>query len=135
MTAVDFSRTPASPDLDPGASGVVIRVEARSEHGALRALRLHGAYRLSIDEARAIDAVPLHKALVITAVSGFRHQAWNLAGDALAFPDDEQTGGGAVTGYFSADVLPRFPVAAYGRAYLVVSLGAHRSNVVEVVAT
>lgn len=135
MTAVDFSRTPASPELDPGASGVVIRAEARSELGAVRALRLHGAYRLSIDEARAVGAVPLHKALVITAVAGFRHRAWNLAGDAFAFPDDEHTGGGAVTGYFSADVLPHFQVDAYGRAYLLVSLGTRLSNVVEVVAT
>jgi hypothetical protein len=126
---VDFVPGPESPPIGVDFSGIAIRVEARSAHGNLTALRLHGAYRVTVDDARAIGAIPLQKALVVTATSGLRHRAFRLLGETIAFDDDEETGGGMVRGFFNADLLARFNLAPYGAGYVLVSLGPLLSNV------
>jgi hypothetical protein len=132
---VDFLQHAASPSFEAGSLGIAIRVDARSTHGQLTALRLHGLYRVSVDDARSVGAIPLQKALVVTATSGLLHQSWNLAGQTITFDDDEQSGGGVVRGYFNADLLPLFNVASYGTGYVVVSLGPLLSNVASFTAT
>jgi hypothetical protein len=132
---VDFFQGPASPRIAPDFLGIMIHVEARSSHGKLTALRLHGVYRVTVDDARDAGVIPLQKALVVTATSGLFHKSWNLAGQTITFEDDEQSGGGVVRGYFNADILPRFSVQPYGTGYLLVSLGPLLSNVASFTAT
>jgi hypothetical protein len=132
---VDFTPGPATPAVDANFLGIAVQIEARSSHGDLTALRLHGVYQVSIDDARAVAAIPLHKALVVTATSGLVQRAWNLVGQTITFPDDEQSGGGVVRGYFNADLLPFFRVASYGTGYVLVSLGTIVSNVATFTAT
>ncbi|MEP7125768.1 MAG: hypothetical protein ABJE95_32860 [Byssovorax sp.] len=132
---VDFTAGPQTPAVELNFLGIALQIEARSSHGDLTALRLHGLYRVSIDDARAVGAIPLQKALVVTATSGLRHRSWNLVGQTVTFDDDEQSGAGVVRGYFNADLLPFFNVASYGTGYVVVSLGTLISNVVTFTAT
>lgn len=132
---VDFVPGPQTPAVDLNFLGIALQIEARSSHGDLTALRLHGVYRVSIDDARAIGAIPLQKALIVTATSGLFHTAWNLVGQTITFADDEQSSGGVVRGYFNADLLPFFNIASYGTGYVVVSLGPLVSNVVTFTAT
>jgi hypothetical protein len=132
---VDFTRGPATPTVELNFLGIALQIEARSSHGDLTALRLHGLYRVSIDDARAIGAIPLQKALVVTATSGLFHRTWTLVGQTVTFDDDEQSGGGIVRGYFNADLLPFFNVASYATGYVVVSLGTTLSNVATFSAT
>ncbi len=132
---VDFVAGPHTPAVDLNFLGVALQIEARSSHGDLTALHLHGIYRVSIDDARDIGSIPLHRALVVTATSGLFHKAWNLLGQTISFEDDEQSGSGVVRGYFNADLLPFFNVASYGTGYVLVSLGALVSNVVTFTAT
>lgn len=132
---VDFTRGPQTPAVDLNFLGIAVQIAARSSHGDLTALRLHGLYRVSIDDARAIGAIPLQKALVVTATSGLSHRAWTLVGQTVTFDDDEQSGGGVVRGYFNADLLPFFNVQPYGTGYVVVSLGTTLSNVATFSAT
>ena len=132
---VDFARGPATPAVDLNFLGIAIQIEARSAHGDLTALRLHGVYRVSIDDARAIGSIPLQRALVVTATSGLFHRAWTLVGQTITFADDEEAGGGLVRGYFNADLLPFFNVASYGTGHVLVSLGPLVSNVASFTAT
>jgi len=132
---VDFTAGPHTPAVDPSFLGVAVQLEARSSHGDLTALRLHGLYRVSVDDARAIGAIPLQKALVVTATSGLFHKAWTLVGQTVTFDDDEQSGGGVVSGHFNADLLPFVRVAPYGTGYVLVSLGTLVSNVATFTAT
>ena len=132
---VDFVAGPQTPAIELNFLGITVQIEARSSHGDLTALRLHGVYRVSIDDARAIAAIPLQKALVVTATSGLFHTTRNLVGQTISFQDDEQSGGGVVRGYFNADLLPFFNVASYGTGYVLVSLGALVSNVATFTAT
>ena len=100
----------------------------------LTALRLHGVYRVSIDDARTVGAIPLQKALIVTATSGLLHRSWNLVGQTITFEDDEQSGGGVVRGDStpSPAALPRGLV--WNRLVLV-SLGTIVSNVATFTAT
>ena len=132
---VDFVPGAQTPAVDLNFLGIALQIEARSSHGDLTALHLHGVYRVSIDDARAIGVIPLQKALVVTATSGLFHATWKLVGQTITFEDDEQSSGGVVRGYFNADLLPRFNVASYGTGYVLVSLGPLVSNVVTFTAT
>lgn len=132
---VDFTAAPGTPAVDLNFLGIAVQIEARSSHGDLTALRLHGVYRVSIDDARAVAAIPLQKALVVTVTSGLAHHTWNLVRQTITFADDEQSGGGVVRGYFNADLLPFFRVAPYGTGYVLVSLGTLVSNVATFTAT
>jgi hypothetical protein len=132
---VDFVESPASPSVALDFFGINLRVDARSTHGMLTALRLHGVYCVSIDDACTVGAIPLQKALIVTATSGLLHRSWNLVGQTITFEDDEQSGGGVVRGYFNADLLPYFRVASYGTGYVLVSLGTLVSNVASFTAT
>lgn len=132
---VDFTAGPHTPAVDLNFLGIAVKIEARSSHGDLTALRLHGLYRVSVDDARAIGVIPLQKALVVTATAGLFHKAWTLVGQTVTFDDDEQSGGGVVRGYFNADLLPFFNVASYGTGYVLVSLGTTLSNVATFSAT
>jgi hypothetical protein len=131
----DFVRSEASPALEPGFSGVVIRVDARSSLGQMRRLMLHGAYQVSVDTAREIKSIPLQKAVVVTVTSGLSFWSFNAVGEGFAFEDDEHAGGGVVRGYFNVDLLDRAGVGTYGSGFVLVSMGALLSNVVEVAAT
>jgi hypothetical protein len=71
---------------------------------------------------------------VVVITAGFRNRAFNLLGDQLAFTDDEEHRGGVVRGYFNADLLPHFGLEPFERCFVLVSLGPHLSNVVEVKA-
>jgi hypothetical protein len=132
---VDFVAGPGTPALEPNFLGIAVQIAARSSHGDLTALRLHGVYRVTIDDARSVGAIPLQKALVVTATSGLFHRTWSLVGQTITFDDDEQSSGGVVRGYFNADLLPFFNVASYGTGYVVVSLGPLLSNVASFTAT
>lgn len=132
---VDFVAGPGTPAVEANFQGIAVRIEARSAHGDLTALRLHGLYRVSIDAARVVGAIPLQKALVVTATSGLFHRSWRLAGETITFEDDEEGGGGVVSGCFNADLLPFFNVASYATGYVVVSLGPFVSNVASFTAT
>ncbi len=132
---VDFVAGPGTPAVDLNFLGIALQIEARSSHGDLTALRLHGVYRVSIDDARAIGSIPLQRALVVTVTSGLFHRAWRLVGQTITFADDEEGGGGVVRGYFNADLLPYFKVAAYGTGHVLVSLGPLVSNVASFTAT
>lgn len=132
---VDFVQGAGTPAIEPDFLGVAIGVEARSSHGDLTALELHGVYRVTLDHAREVGAIPLQKALVVTATSGLFQRTWNLVGQTITFEDDEQSGGGVVRGYFNADLLPLFNIASYGTGYVVVSLGPLLSNVASFTAT
>jgi hypothetical protein len=125
---VDFARGPESPEMAPDFRGVTIRLVATAHLGQLRALRLHGAYRVSIDDAREIEAIPLHKALVVTTTATLSYATSPLLGETFAFEDDERTGGGMVTGYFNADLLHLFGPGFEGTGYVVVSLGPFVSS-------
>ncbi len=132
---VDFTAAPGTPAVELNFRGIAVQIEARSSHGDLTALRLHGLYRVSIDDARAVAAIPLQKALVVTVTSGLAHHTWNLVGQTITFADDEQSGGGVVRGHFNADLLPFVRVAPYGTGYVLVSLGTTLSNVATFTAT
>ena len=108
---------------------MAIRVHAESSHGTLRSLRLGGVYRVDVEIARTISAIPLQKALVVTCTSGFLHHAWNLHGETLAFDDDEQTAGGFV-GVISTPISsPTSPSTRSGTGFVVVSVGPVVSSV------
>lgn len=126
---LDFNRSDTSPALPAGVPGVRIRVVATSEHGDFTALRLYGAYQVSAADAEALGARPLQRALVVTASSGMWFEAWNLVGEAITFPDDEQRAGDMVRGYFNVDLLRRVDVRPYGTGYVLVSLGPMLSNI------
>jgi hypothetical protein len=127
--AVDFTPGPFSPAIEPGFTGVAIRVEAPAQHGRLKSLRLSGVYRITVDQAREIGAIPLHKALVVTATSGLAYTSYRLVGETITFPDDERTSGGFVRGHFNADLLRHFNLRDFATGYAVVSLGPLLSNV------
>jgi len=129
---IDFTRGPSTPSFDTEHSGVVIRVEHRASHGVIEALTLHGAYRIDVDTAREIRAVPLQRALVVVVTAGLWYAAWNLAREALLFEDDEETRAGMVRGYFNVDLRARGEVPRAGVLYVLVSMGPVVSNVVEI---
>ncbi len=132
---VDFVAGAGTPAIEPSFLGIAAQIAVRSSNGDLTALRLHGVYRVTIDDAREVGAIPLQKALVVTATSGLFHRTWNLVGQTITFEDDERSSGGVVRGYFNADLLPFFNVASYGTGYVVVSLGPLLSNVASFTAT
>jgi hypothetical protein len=125
---VDFAAGPGSPEMAPDFCGVTIRLAATADRGRLRALRLHGAYRVPLDAAREIAAIPLHEALVVTTTAALSYATSRLLGETFAFEDDERVGGGMVTGYFNADLLHLFGAGFEGTGYVVVSLGPLVSN-------
>jgi hypothetical protein len=130
VSAATFVRGPLTPMLAGEALGLLVAIEERSAHGKLLAFRVHGAYRVSVDDARAVGVTPLQRALVAVVASGRVHAALRLIGDAVVFPDDEHVGGGVVSGCFSADLLGRVALPPYARGNVVVALGPLLSNVV-----
>lgn len=129
---VSFGRTAASPDVDESLRGVVLRVESASSAGDLTALTLHGAYQVTAADAGRIGVTPLHRALVVTVVSGLYHRSFRLAGEVLTFPDDETVAAGVARGYFHLDLLPSLHPEPGQRGTVLVSLGEFVSNVVEI---
>ena len=125
-----FAPVDASPQ--PPAEGVAIAARWDSSHGTLRRLTLHGAFQVSNTTASELAAQPLQRALVVTLTAGVRFASFNLVGQQLTFPDDDQRDGGSVRGYFNTDLVSRFGLEPHEGCFVLVSLGPHLSNVIEV---
>jgi len=126
---VDFLECAESPRVGLGFRGVAVRLVHTATAGQLRSLRLHGFYRVTIDDARDAAVIPLHKALVVTATWQLGCRTARLLGETIALRDDERQEGGLVSGYFNADAIGLFGYAFEGRGYVLVSLGPLVSNV------
>jgi hypothetical protein len=134
MNLVDLGRHPLSPPLGDDVHGLTVKIVCARAEGVLQVL-LHGSYQVSVDDARVIGAIPLQRALIVTATKGYASAVMNLLGETLAFKDDEASAAGVVRGYFNTELMARAPDFPWDGARVFVSMGPLISNVERVELT
>lgn len=128
--SIDFQRDPASPTLDPSFRGIRLAVTGPTDTADASQLVIRGVFQIDSDEAEAIGARPLQRALALVLAQGLLAEAWNLVGEAALFEDDEEIVDGVHRGYFNANLARYWQGLRRGTLHITVSLGRHLSNTV-----
>jgi hypothetical protein len=133
-----FKPVPESPRLDAAFRGIVLAAPARTPDPA--GTLVHGALQVPekdfVPGAGVLDAV----ALVLNAPppngpyqgSGMAYRAWMPFRDRVILADDVQRTGGLVRGYFNLALPDDVPKFAFGKFFLLASVGPHVSDVLTI---
>jgi hypothetical protein len=93
---------------------------------------IDGVIQLDRADADAMELRPVQRDLVITASAGYHYASWNLGGDRILFPDDEEDLGGVVRGRFGFDLSRFFDDDESCRCSVLASAGPFLSEVIVV---
>lgn len=141
MSFPNTRRGPSSPDGAAAFTGV--KITALPRISVAGAMIVSGVYQIVEEEAQRIDE-RLHRALTLVVTSAHCSFVATPFRGLVLFEDDDERLGWGRRGYFNLDVFDTIarrssPEAAEGPVeiepgeyYLMVSLGAHLSEVVQV---
>jgi hypothetical protein len=125
-----FDKTPESPLLETGFTGVRIGYHEVIEKNGVHRYWIRGAYAIPREDADRISSGPLQRALVLTWTYGLVNATYNILGDRILMVDDEETDERVRRGYFNLRVDTWLKAAGLGResVYVTLSLGHWLSN-------
>ncbi len=124
-----FGKRAKAPSVAVDFRGVEIRPRTPSWPKDGGPMWVDGMVQLGTEDAAAVGATPIQKALVATVSSGMVYRTWNPAGEQALFVDDQERGGQVVRGAFSVDLAPAFGPSKGEGVYVMFSVGASLSNI------